>query len=229
MLGPDFHDPTTYQFARGEQDVGFYEPKAGGGVSLKTDQAIVLRHIKYGDADLIVSLLTKEEGKIGGLAKGARRSKKRFGSSLEIGSHLHVVFEADTKRDLVFLKETSLLKGNPQWRKSLVSIAAVGFALELVAKTLPEKHPSVQKFECLERFLENLNEKGSISSLMEFQLEWLSLSGWQANLESCGICGIRLKPSKEWEALQKILDHYWLHILGKPLVSRKLLDTALLV
>ena len=186
----------------------------------KGDQAIVLRARDYREADLLVSLFTKEEGKINGIAKGAKKSKKRFGPALEIGSLINLVYENRPERELVLLKEASSLGPLPHWRSSWVTIAVASFALELAFKTLPEHQAAHPKFNLLKVFLETLEENDARSSLLAFQERWLSLLGWEPDTKICGMCG-EIFATK---GVQKILDHYWLHVLGKPLVSRKILD-----
>lgn len=188
------------------------------------DQAIVLNSKDYGESDKIVTLFLREEGKRNAIAKGAKRSQKRFGSCLEIGSFIEVAYSSPPKRNLLILKEASHLKRESPWRSSLKTIVIASYCLELSSRTLPEGGGAPKKFELLKEFLISLEEKAAPSLLFDFEFHWLSLSGWEPSLGICGLCGIPFKES----ALQGIYDHYWGHILAKPLVSRKLLDPLLL-
>lgn len=165
------------------------------------DEAFVLQSKKMGESDLIVSLLTLEGGKISGIAKGARRSKKRFGGSLELGSLIRVVYETRPKRDLCFFRESSLQRRDLPWRQSWMTIAATGYVLELALRLLPEQQPSLNKFKLLKYFIENLEESRLLPLLLFFEFRWLLLSGWGPNLERCGLCGRNSEGEGFWQLL----------------------------
>lgn len=195
----------------------------------KQDKAIVLKNHKYGESDLIVSLFTPQRGKWKGFAKGARRSKKRFGSGLEMGSHIQISYEEKPNRDLALLKEASFITFNPKWRSSWEAIAVASYALELVYKLSPEHQESSKKFLLLENFLSRLEVDSAVPLLFSFQKEWLHLSGWGSELDCCALCGRVWENKKTHSQLQGIFDHYWQHLLDKPLSSRKLLAEAVLL
>lgn len=190
------------------------------------DQAIVLRTVKYGDADLIVTLFTKKNGRLSGMAKGAVKSRKRFGGVLEAGSLIDFSFEEKPGKDLIFLKEGTLLVPLVKWRTFLEGMAAVGFILELAHKTLPEGHASLPKFELLSAFLSQLEPSNVKDLFFDFQFHWLCLSGWEPKLEQCEVCGFAFKSTGEPSQIQGRFDHYWGHILSKPLATRQLLQEA---
>lgn len=187
------------------------------------EEAIVLRCRPYLEADVIVSLFTKGEGRLTAMARGAQKSKKRFGNSLEQGSHLNVVIEEHPRREMSVLREAAVQMPIPGWRRHWETIVVCGFALELALKTVPEKQQAAQKFSALQGFLAGLKPETAANDLLQFQHLWLKLTGWEPDMERCGVCGRNFGKTKALE----ILDHYWLHILGKPLMSAKLLAEAL--
>lgn len=192
-----------------------------------SDEAIVLKTQNYGESDKLVTLFLRNEGKRRGIAKGGLVSKKRFGGGLlEMGSILHLVYKDSPRRDWLFLKEATPVFKNFPWRASWTTIVIAGYALELVFKLLPEGQEAEAKFNLLKNFLSSLKEEKGLDALQKFEFSWLSLSGWHPDLERCGLC------EKEWQKSegargQRIFDHYWDHILGKPLVSRRLLEKLL--
>lgn len=192
------------------------------------DHAIILRTRKYGDTDLIVSLFTKERGRLSGLAKGAKNSRKRFGGALEPGSIIEILFE-ERRGELVFLKEAHVLEAYAKWRSFLEGMAVTGFALELALQTLPERHASPQKFDLLKNFLEGMELAGIQNALFDFQEDWLSALGWEPDFEQCGICGRQLSGGVEAKTKQKLFDHYWEHVVTRPFLTRSLLEEVLLV
>lgn len=187
------------------------------------EEAIVLRCRPYLEADVIVSLFTKGEGRLTAMARGAQKSKKRFGNSLELGSHLNVVIEEHPRREMVVLRESAVQMPIPAWRRHWETIAVSSFALELALKTVPEKQEAAKKFSALRDFLSGLNPATAANDLLQFEHLWLKLTGWEPDMKQCGVCGKNFSGTKPLE----ILDHYWLHILGKPLMSAKLLAEAL--
>ena len=190
----------------------------------KKDQAIILHTRNYGESDRIVTLFLLKEGKRIGMAKGARASKKRFGASLEIGAVVELGYKEGGGKHWLFLNEAALLERNPAWRASWKTITIASYCLELAVKMLPEGEAVPQKFSTLKNFLAELKEPVLPTQLFDFEYHWLSLSGWEPDLKICAMCGKDFAASET----QAIYDHYWHHILGKPLLSRKLLNEVLL-
>lgn len=191
----------------------------------KKEHAIVLQKRDFSESDLIVTLFLFHGGKRTGIAKGAKRSRKRFAAALETGSVIELSYKESTQRDLLFLQEASLLNPRlPAWRNSWMTIAIASYCLELAAKFLPENQESGDKFRLLEIFLAGLKEEGALEALFAFEFDWLRLCGWEPDLDRCHFCSATLGfPDR-----QETFNHYWDHILPKPLVSKKLLETVLL-
>ena len=78
-------------------------------MQIRISEAIVLRHIDYGEADRIVSLLTLDQGLLKGFARGARKSRKRFGPALEPFAQVRVTWKDGGRGDLVSLQEAELV------------------------------------------------------------------------------------------------------------------------
>lgn len=186
-----------------------------------TDQAIVLRVIKYSESDLVVTLFLKEGGLRKGIARGALRSRRRFGPALEAGNILRVTFQE--KGEWLFLREASLEIPSPAWRRSYKAVVAAGFCLELAGRLSPEAREAKDKFALLECFLREVNETNAVEKLLVFESNWIEASG-TAPPPPPG-------PSKPLRPadLQKILDAHWSSLLGSPLKSRKLLDVLFVV
>src|SRR4030042_123951 len=91
---------------------------------IQTEAVVVLRH-EHGEADRLVVLLTKDRGKLSALARGARRSQKRFGGCLELGSLLHVVLTDNGRGSWLSIEEAQLLDGHHQISSDLLRIAQV--------------------------------------------------------------------------------------------------------
>src|ERR1051326_6329934 len=96
-----------------------------------TTEAIVLRAMPYGESDKIVSFLTETHGKISGIAKGAKRSRKRFANSLEPLSLVEVRFQERPQSSLVFLLSAELRSAFKTLTSNLEAIAAASYVIEI--------------------------------------------------------------------------------------------------
>lgn len=152
--------------------------------------AVVLNRINYGEADLIVTFFTREEGKIKGLAKHGRKSQKRFGSLLSTPALADLAFTVTPGRSLVRLEEGDLLRSFEALARNVRLWARAGQALELVDAFCAPHDPAPEVFDlllwCLGR-LEAGTRPEETSFL--FQLRLLALTGFGPNLSSCPLCG----------------------------------------
>ncbi|MBI4124870.1 MAG: DNA repair protein RecO [Deltaproteobacteria bacterium] len=193
----------------------------------KTDLAIVLRCLKYGEADKLVTLFLKGSGKRKGMAKGATVSRRRFAATLEPGAVIQVVFQEGPRSEWLFLKEASLLEHSPKWRRSWKGMVVASFCLELAGRLLPENKEARDKFELLGRLLREVDEANAVQKLLVFESNWIQASGlapeWRERLKNRPI------QTADPASLQKVLDAHWGSLLGKPLLSRKLLDQVFVV
>ena len=116
---------------------------------LRTCQAIVLGHVDYGEADRIVRLITAEEGRIAAMARGARRSKRRFAGTLDVGNRVMVQLRTG-KGSLPVITEVHLEEGHPHVRGDLTRITQMAYACELVASLARENHAEPKLFGLLQ-------------------------------------------------------------------------------
>src|SRR5512145_3036254 len=107
-------------------------------MNLHASDAIILRHLDYGEADRIVTFLTPEHGRLKGFARGARKSRKRFGAALEPFAQVRLHWSAPRSGDLVSLREAELLDLRPGLRQDLAAIGMAGYGCELTDELLGE-------------------------------------------------------------------------------------------
>src|SRR5436309_10869738 len=117
---------------------------------LKTE-AIVLRSIRYGEADRILHLYTPHHGRIGAIAKGARRARSRFGARLEPFFHVHTVLH-EGRGDLHTVTSVDTIAAHPGLRESAATLDAAALACDAVARLFEsgEPHPEVFRLLCNE-------------------------------------------------------------------------------
>ena len=152
--------------------------------------AIVLRARAYGESDKIVSFLTENHGKVTGIAKGAKRSRKRFANSLEPLSFVNLRFQDRPHGNLVFILAADLLLGFKTLASCLDRIAAASYLAEITDGLIGEREENPLVFRHLKDGLTFLENNGaSLAFLTSFELKLLRLAGYQPALEGCKRCG----------------------------------------
>ncbi len=152
--------------------------------------AIVLRTRPFGESDKIVSFLTEDLGKITGIAKGARHSRKRFVNSLEPFSLVKLHIHDYPNRSLAFVAAADLLVGFKHLSSSLVKISYASYMVEITEGLIAEREDNRLVFEHLKNGLGYLEDnEPSLRFLTSFELRLLRLSGYQPLLDHCKYCG----------------------------------------
>ena len=160
-------------------------------MGLYRDEAVVLRTQRLGEADRIVTLLTRHHGRIRAVAKGVRRTKSRFGARLEPFSHIDVQLHEGRSLDIVTQVESltafgaEIVDDYGRW--------TVGQAiLETAERLTPEEHqPQIQQYLLLIGALRALSAKEHDAELVldAFLLRSLSVAGWAPSFDACVKCG----------------------------------------
>lgn len=120
-------------------------------------EAVVLRSLDYGETSQIVTMLTREKGKLGVMAKGARRTKSQFGATLQPMAYTQVVFYYKPTRDLQILSESSHVESFHRLRRSLKHITIGLRIVELVDALIEEEDPQPDIFALTIQALRHLN------------------------------------------------------------------------
>jgi DNA repair protein RecO (recombination protein O) len=154
----------------------------------QTSLAIVLRWRAYGESDKIATLLTRDFGKLTGIAKGARRSQRRFANSLEPLARVRVHFRQRPEASLAFLESCDLLA--PLDALLEPSRFAYGSYLSELAEQLTvEGHVVAELYELLDDALSVLREGPASAALLRaFEVQLLTRAGFAPGLESCHHC-----------------------------------------
>jgi DNA repair protein RecO (recombination protein O) len=156
----------------------------------ETTPAIVLRARDYAESDRIVTLLTRDQGKIGGIAKGAKASRHRFERKLEPFSHVILHFRRRPHGQLVFITraEASDLE---QFRieEDLSRIALGTYMLELTDMLTAEGGDAADAYRSLSSALGALSMRTADSALRQaFELRALGWSGFGLEFGRCRVC-----------------------------------------
>lgn len=169
---------------------------AGGGcdngdVALYRDEAVVLRTQKLGEADRIVSLLTRHNGRVRAVAKGVRRTTSRFGSRLE--PFMHVDLQLAHGRSLDVVTQAVTVAPYGERICSDYGLYTTGTAMLETAERLvmEEREPSVQQFLLLAGGLRVLAAREHDPGLIldSFLLRSMAVAGYAPSFGDCARCG----------------------------------------
>jgi DNA repair protein RecO (recombination protein O) len=156
------------------------------------DQAVILRKLDYGEADRIYTLLTKEHGKLGAIAKGVRRTTSKLGSALELYSRIDVLLAKG--RNLDVIAQAQRMGGSPI-AADLERTAHAALVVELAERVTEERHPLDGIYELTSWALERLSgEADPRPELAYFLMTAVNLLGYGLQVESCASCGQPLRP-----------------------------------
>lgn len=159
-------------------------------MTLYRDEAVVLRTQKLGEADRIITMLTREHGRIRGVAKGVRRTMSKFGARLEPGSHvdiqLHVgkTFDTVTQVEAIMNYGEALTEDYQRW-----TIASA--ILETAERFTAQEHePALQEFQLVVGGMKALAENRYDPSLIldAFLLRSLAIGGYAPSMTNCSRC-----------------------------------------
>ncbi len=164
------------------------------GRSYKTE-AVVLRSIRFSEADRVLHLFTSERGRVNAIAKGVRKTASRFGGRLEPLTHVALMLH-EGRGDLHTVSGADIIQSHAAVRERTYNLSVGQIGAEAVLKLNAEPEPQPQMFSGLNRFL-TLLETWSASPDADpaldplglgFQLKLLSLSGYLPHLTTCASC-----------------------------------------
>lgn len=162
--------------------------------TLETD-AIVLRSIRFSEADVVLSLYSPDQGRFSAIAKGARKSKSRLGGRLQPGAWVHVGI-ARGRGDLGTVRSASTVQAHAGTWEAGYRLRATGSVLETVLRATPEHEANPEIFHLLARTLGLLAAATPLDGpprldpiVLGFQAKILVVSGLLPRLGSCAMCG----------------------------------------
>ena len=163
------------------------------GRTFKTE-AVVLRSLRFGEADRVLHLYTLARGRVGAIAKGVRRTRSRFGGRLEPLSHVELVRHQGSG-ELATVTGADLVRAHAGAREDTYRLGVGLIGAEAMLRLFHEQEASERAFTALTRFLDLLDEappgdRPQLDPLgLSFQLKLLWLSGYMPHLGSCAECG----------------------------------------
>jgi DNA repair protein RecO (recombination protein O) len=153
-------------------------------------EAIVIRSVSWSETSIVVTLFTRDFGKVSAVAKGARRLKSPFESSLDLLAKSFVVFIPKSNDTLDILTEGKLIRRFRSAQQRLLALYCGYYFAELVF-TLTENHLAIEPvFDALDTSLVNLDEmRDPAKVVLGFELDFLMHLGHLPTFELCAGCG----------------------------------------
>jgi DNA repair protein RecO (recombination protein O) len=156
-------------------------------------EAVVLRSIRYGEADRILHLYSRDRGRIGAIAKGARRVKSRLGGRLEPLARVNLIMR-EGRGDLCTVTGVDTVDAHPGLRERWPSLQRATQAADAVLKLRDAAEPNAPAYNLLCRELALLDrepERATRAHALAFRLKLLLAAGFAPELASCATCGER--------------------------------------
>lgn len=167
-------------------------------MSLEKTDAIVLKTVEWSETSLIVTLFTKDFGKVSAIAKGARRLKSPFESALDLLSLSSVVFLMKSGESLDLLTEAKLLR---RFRSAQVGLLPLycGYYAGEVVNALTENHePIPGLLESLCHALEELDRQADPGwTILDFELQTIQRLGHMPSWRWCVACGEEIETDRQ--------------------------------
>ena len=152
-------------------------------------EAIVLRSIDYGESDRIVTFYTSDFGKVKGIAKGARRSKKRFANVLELFSRISILFSRRNHDSLALIEEGSVIDSYSQIRNDLHKTLFASYMMDVTDHFTVENKQNAELFSLVQDFLELMAQGNASEDMVRFfEIRLLKLAGYEPVLDRCIAC-----------------------------------------
>jgi DNA repair protein RecO (recombination protein O) len=167
-------------------------------MALRESEAIVLRTYPLREADLLVTLFTRVEGKVRGVARSAKKSKRRFGGALEPLTYVRAFYDVKERQDLARLDSCEVLKSPLASEVSYARAVALGHIAELLDELLPEREANDAIFRLTLSVLQVLDGPEIWMPVTYFELWLTRLVGFLPELTECVVCGRDLNGSRAY-------------------------------
>lgn len=161
-------------------------------------EAIVLRTWPFHEADLLVSLFTREQGKVKGVARHAMRSRRRFGGALEPGTYVTAHYAEKPKQDLARLDAFEIVWSPLQGEVDYLRTAGLQLVTEVLDEVMPEGAPEDAVFRLALSVLQEMKPEEVWLPVTYFCLWMNRLMGWMPALGHCAVCGLDLRGKTVW-------------------------------
>jgi len=172
-------------------------------MNLYQTPAIVLRRQKMGEAAKMVTFFTRRFGKLRAIARGARKTTCRYGSSMEVFSYNDVIFYMKENKNLSTVTQCTILESFQEIRQDLYRFAAGMYVVELIDEMVKEKEVNLRLFNFLLDTLRYLRQENPQAVLTYFQMQLLNHAGYRPQIYHCVQCHIPIKALNSYYSPEK--------------------------
>lgn len=165
-------------------------------MALKQSEAIVLRTYPLREADLLVTLFTRAEGKVKGIARSAKKSRRRFGGALEPLTSIRVYYEDRERQELARIDSCDILESPLSSEIDFLRVMALEHLAESLDELLPDREANDAIYRLTASVLLRLCDGSIWMPLTYFQLWLVRLAGFLPELGACCHCGRSLNGSR---------------------------------
>jgi DNA repair protein RecO (recombination protein O) len=165
---------------------------------LKDSEAVVLRSYPLREADLLVTFFTRAEGKVRGVARSAKKSKRRFGGALEPLTYVKLYYEDRERQDLARIDSCEILESPLTAVVDYPRAVGLGHVAELLDELLPDREANDTIFRLTVSVLRSLRAGAIWMPLTYFELWVTRLAGFLPELGACVVCGASLNGSRAY-------------------------------
>lgn len=161
--------------------------------------AIVLDTTDHGESDLIVTLFSHDSGRLSAIAKGAKKSKRRFVNKLEIFTYLQIQYQQKNERALAFLNEAEIHTSFPNIRFHLNLYGVASIIREFLLLGVKDGEPDINIFRLSLWAFQRLDNRADEQQvLVLFLIHFFDYIGYRPDFETCVSCNNRVTPSNTY-------------------------------
>jgi DNA repair protein RecO (recombination protein O) len=165
---------------------------------LKQSEAIVLRTYPFRESDLLVTLFTRLEGKVRGVARAAKKSRRRFGGALEPLTHVKATYEDRERQELARLDACEVIESPLSSEVSYPRAVALGHVAELLDELSPDREANDAVFRLALSVIRQLQGNEFSIPVTYFELWMARLMGYLPEISECLACGRLLNGSRAY-------------------------------
>jgi DNA repair protein RecO (recombination protein O) len=165
---------------------------------IKESEAIILRTYPLREADLLVTLFTRLEGKVRGVARSAKKSKRRFGGALEPLTYVRAYYEDKERQELARLDSCEVLESPLATEVGYPRAVALGHVAELLDELLPDREANDDVFRLALSVIAGLRGADIWMPVTYFELWMTRLMGYLPEFSECIVCGRALNGNRAY-------------------------------
>jgi DNA repair protein RecO (recombination protein O) len=152
-------------------------------------EAIILKTFPLGEADRLVSFLGRASGRVRGVAAGARRVKNRYGSTLEVLSHVQIWYVEKETRELVRIQQCELLESFHKAQSNYELSTGLAVISETAELVLPDHEAAEPMFRLILLAVREIERTGEWALPLTYFAFWtVRLGGWLPRFDRCSVC-----------------------------------------